>query len=453
VPGLTFSVESLNEQTFQVSSLKSVHAVICRPASFFNKPVFLPRAPTDTSEVTRTISSLLEEFTTSFSIPERTGYVFNIAQYSKERERFVVANAVFEETGFACVNGSDTWSGSPFTREEILSKISNAFFVIADLSGLTRACLFEVGVAVGSRRNTFLVTNTPKNRLPFGVDRLPNLSFANDSELDAVVRVHCRPYRRRVFNVELRQQAPSRQRRELGGLRDKKVLILVHGIRTQGEWQEMVRDVFQASGHAIVVTVKYGFLDVLRFWCPIWTRDHAVATLKWKFQSAISTYRDNPVVVIAHSFGTFAVTKILSEDRSFRPSRIIFCGSIVPQNFRWDEIPDCPEILNDCGGRDIWPVLAATLSWGYGPSGTFGFGTPGLHDRYHDFHHSDYFNRDFVERFWVPWVNEAKIVGSQFEMRRRLTPYWTSLLAISSLRLIVVVGVLLLAYRFLPSLF
>jgi hypothetical protein len=163
----------------------------------------------------------------------------------------------------------------------------------------------------------------------------------------------------------------------------------------------------------------------------------------------MSAYQGNDVAIIAHSFGTYAITQILREVPSFRPSRIIFCGSIVPQQFRWDRIDNCPEILNDCGGRDIWPVLAASLSWGYGPSGIFGFGSPRIHDRYHNFKHSSYFDGDFVERFWTPWLKEGRIVASQYEGMRRRTPYWMSLVTVSSFRLLLTVGIILLIYYIL----
>jgi hypothetical protein len=144
------SVETISEDTFQVASLRDAYRVVCHTSRFFNEPVFLPHSPSDSEELSTAISSLVEEYTNDFRNPERQGYAFNIMPFAKEKERLGVASAVFEETGFACINGSDTWSGAPFSREEIIEKISNAVFVISDLSGLSRACIFETGIAVGS---------------------------------------------------------------------------------------------------------------------------------------------------------------------------------------------------------------------------------------------------------------------------------------------------------------
>jgi hypothetical protein len=273
------------------------------------------------------------------------------------------------------------------------------------------AYIFEVGVAVGAGKDRFGLTSTPRKPLPFGVDRLPTLTYSNERELDKAIRVHCRPYRRRVFNLELLQQAGEHPARVADRISARQLVLLVHGIRTQGEWQEMVRGVLQYGTRATVIPIKYGYLDAARFWLPFGTRRRPLATIRWKIRKAVSLHSGCDVAVIAHSFGTYAIAQLLTEEASFRPKRVLFCGSIVRQHFRWDMIDNCPEILNDCGGRDVWPLLASALSFGYGPSGTFGSGTPGVRDRYHNFKHSDYFQRDFVERFWKPWLVEGRIVA------------------------------------------
>jgi hypothetical protein len=142
-------------------------------------------------------------------------------------------------------------------------------------------------------------------------------------------------------------------------------------------------------------------------------------------------------LLIAHSFGTYAVARILRDQPQIRPVRVIFCGSIVPQNLRWDLIPNRPQIINDCGTRDLWPLLAASTTWGYGPSGTVGFGTPGIQDRYHDFAHGSYFDRDFVETYWKPWIHDGYVETPPYELRRSPMPYWQSLISILPIRIVI----------------
>jgi Leucine Rich repeats (2 copies) len=48
-----------------------------------------------------------------------------------------------------------------------------------------------------------------------------------------------------------------------------------------------------------------------------------------------------------------------------------------------------------------------------GPSGRFGFGTPGVRDRFHDFGRGGFFQEKFVRDFWLPWFRNAEFVKSK----------------------------------------
>lgn len=448
-PTRVLSVDDVCSDGFKVATLKNVHAVALERPMSINEPVFLPSDP-EQATIPDVIPTLMEEFASSFRPPSKRSSVFNIMPYAKEHERVIVANAVFEETGLVCINGSDVWAGAPFTREEIIGQIRGAQFVIVDLSGNSRACIFEAGIAIGSGRDTFAITRTPETKLSFGPDQLHLIPYTTDFELDRAVRSHCRPYRRRVFNIELSSAARQMVART-GNVAASRLIVLLHGIRTQATWQEMIRSVLSQLQHTEVVPIKYGFFDAFRFWFPFWTRKKPVETARWKIEAAIASRPDSQVTIIAHSFGTYTVARLMAEVRSFRPHRVLLCGAIVRQDYRWDLIDDCPEVLNDCGRRDIWPIFATAFSWGYGPSGTFGFGTAGVRDRYHDFGHSDYFERSFVERYWKPWIDDGTILNSDYETGKRATPYWMSFLTVPSIRtaalvvlLVIILGLVLL---------
>ena len=93
-------------------------------------------------------------------------------------------------------------------------------------------------------------------------------------------------------------------------------------------------------------------------------------------------------------------------------------------------MPNRPtSVLNECGSRDIWPVLAECLSWGYGASGVFGFGSPGVHDRFHQIKHSDYLREDFVREYWKPWVKDGTINEPRHSTKRTPVAWWRSVLA------------------------
>jgi hypothetical protein len=87
------------------------------------------------------------------------------------------------------------------------------------------------------------------------------------------------------------------------------------------------------------------------------------------------------------------------------------------------------KVLNDCGTKDIWPVLARAVTWGFGPTGTFGFGDPRVHDRYHEKTHGEYFDGKFVRTYWAPYIAEGKIISTDWEKTRPTPPFWMSLLA------------------------
>jgi hypothetical protein len=194
----------------------------------------------------------------------------------------------------------------------------------------------------------------------------------------------------------------------------KEVVLLVHGIRDFAEWEQKVSPILERIPYTRVPPLSYGRFDAFRFWFPFWTREAPVKKLLWRIRSARDRFSTAKLSVIAHSFGTYAIGKILRENPDIRLHRLILCGAILPSEFRWDQIRHSveTEIINDCGIRDIWPVLAQSTTFGYGPSGRFGFGTPGVRDRYHDFGHGGFFEDSFVANYWLPWFRSGNFVKS-----------------------------------------
>jgi pimeloyl-ACP methyl ester carboxylesterase len=152
--------------------------------------------------------------------------------------------------------------------------------------------------------------------------------------------------------------------------------------------------------------------------------------------------------MIAHSFGTYVVGKILQRHFDLHVHRLILCGSVLPQNFPWNQLQgrfDDDKVVNECGKADIWPVLAKSLSWGYGASGTHGFGAVLVKDRYHAGGHDQYFDLDFVDKFWAPFIHRGEYQGTDFELKMPTTPWWMSLLGILPVKWVIVSAAALLA--------
>ena len=110
---------------------------------------------------------------------------------------------------------------------------------------------------------------------------------------------------------------------------------------------------------------------------------------------------------------------------------LILCGSIVPEEFPWSRVggqlkaPVAREAaINECGTRDVWPPLARSMSWGYGATGTYGFGTVDVQDRIHRMGHSGYFAPTFVRTFWVPFIRNRTITPSKTLEIDKGTPWY-----------------------------
>lgn len=219
---------------------------------------------------------------------------------------------------------------------------------------------------------------------------------------------------------------------EVRSARRPQCLLLIHGIRTQAEWQEEVANILGAP-HRPVIPLRYHFFDVFRFLCPCFTRQKPIRKLTREIRDALSVHRDHALAIIAHSFGTFAVSEILKENPDIQPTILVFCGGIVSESFRWDVLKNIPPIVvNECAIRDIWPVMAKSLTWGYGSTGRFGFGGVRVKDRYHDFGHGGFLDSAFAHKFWRPLLESGKLEPGL--TKRPVTHYLISVLSIVPMR-------------------
>lgn len=216
----------------------------------------------------------------------------------------------------------------------------------------------------------------------------------------------------------------------------KQLVALIHGIRTNAAWAEMVASTLEQEAQVEVVPLRYGYLDLIQFLIPIGTRKRPIERITRELRYIRMKHPQAKISVLAHSFGTYAISKILKKEADIKLYRLVLCGSIIDGRYRWDLVGDRIEagIVNDCGTDDIWPLLAKAGTWGYGPSGTFGFGTARIRDRFHRLGHSDYFDKQFVSRYWVPYLKDGTVVSSEWETKRPTPPIWQDWLAKLPLR-------------------
>jgi hypothetical protein len=227
------------------------------------------------------------------------------------------------------------------------------------------------------------------------------------------------------------------------------LVFLIHGIRTRAAWVPRVTGAIETDGFR-VCPCSYGYFDLFRFWLPGGTREVPVALIERQIRAYKNTYEKKGTAVrmsaIAHSFGTYIVSRILEEATDLRWERLILCGAIVPEDFRWDRVEgqvQAANVINDVGRRDIWPAMAKVLTFGYGDSGTAGFYSA-VENRFHNCGHGDYFEGSFPNDFWAPWIHSGTLRKPEGVVGESAIPGW---LGIRGLRIIgfAVVALLLLS--------
>lgn len=232
-------------------------------------------------------------------------------------------------------------------------------------------------------------------------------------------------------------RAPSR--------REKHVIAVVHGIRTRATWFQPLATLLEAIPGVTATPLLYGYFDVFRFLLPI-VRRGPIRHLKQQIALIARENEDSHVSVIAHSFGTYAVCKLLQEEAGIRLYRVVLCGSIVPPRFAWHQIAGLVEkkpIVNECATRDVWPILAGTSTWGYGPSGTYGFEHMFVTNRYYDLPHSGFFAREFYEESWLPLWRNPESNPSQPAGRRPESPKWLHLVGLIPIKWLALIVVMI----------
>lgn len=217
----------------------------------------------------------------------------------------------------------------------------------------------------------------------------------------------------------------------------KRVVILVHGIRTFGAWQNRLRHLLRSADPDIVVyRYFYGYFSGLMFAIPF-LRVYS----RWRLRKWIEMRRldlsDCELSIVAHSYGTHIVTYLLkslsgtsgisssSTNERIAFKHVIFCGSVVRDAFDWDDIVGVGKLVstlvNDCGSRDVWPIISQAFIINTGVAGRYGFrgvlgGDTGVYNRYHkDVDHSGFFSDEFMVTNWLPVILRSEIGESELD--------------------------------------
>lgn len=223
-------------------------------------------------------------------------------------------------------------------------------------------------------------------------------------------------------------------------MRDKHLVILVHGIRDIARWQASISASLRAAGFEVEPT-NYGRVNLLEFLLPIsYFRNRAINTIWTQMQQAMQLHPRAKVSIIAHSFGTYVVAKILEKQFILEGQiqKIIFCGSVVRYNFPFEQFKSRFQhpIVNEVGTADPWPALAESVTTSFGSAGTFGFRRPGVRDRFHNGAGHGYFlTSEFCSKYWVGLLEGKPILEGDIPARD--PPLWVLLISIFKIKYIV----------------
>jgi hypothetical protein len=111
--GKVVSIQALEDANFRVQSLRDIFSIRLDLGTFCNNPIHIDHPLADKPALHNSVLCVCDEFLNNLNEPRNNGHVFNIIRYGNDLQRQIIANAVFEETGLYCLNGSDEWSGAP----------------------------------------------------------------------------------------------------------------------------------------------------------------------------------------------------------------------------------------------------------------------------------------------------------------------------------------------------
>lgn len=195
------------------------------------------------------------------------------------------------------------------------------------------------------------------------------------------------------------------------------LVITVHGIRTFGEWQFRLQRLLDDADRSVKVAhYRFGFFDLLQYTLPVLKRREVT-----RFRAGlVAALRGLPeptrVSLVAHSFGTYLVSKcLLDSPAGSLPAidTVILANSVVSQDFPWEQVMsrgNCHRVVNECGAEDLVLLLGGLVVLGSGYGGLFGFrGVTGIrvfnrsyhggHDRF--FKHSSGDDLHMRDQ-WIP---------------------------------------------------
>lgn len=189
----------------------------------------------------------------------------------------------------------------------------------------------------------------------------------------------------------------------------KSLVITLHGIRTFAPWQKDLADELGKAGFK-TKSLHYGYFSSLKLILPS-SRRKQIEWFRDRYTEITNEYPDVVPSVIAHSFGTYIITRALELFDGVKFDQVILCGSVVPRDYEWQPLftgGQVNRILNECAKRDLVVRAAPFFVQDAGASGVWGFSEKNsamLCQRFiSKFGHSDYLHVLNFRQNWIPFL-------------------------------------------------
>lgn len=197
------------------------------------------------------------------------------------------------------------------------------------------------------------------------------------------------------------------------------VVLLVPGIRDHGGWTQNARDIFEVDPKVRAFRMGHGFYNALFFLAPGDKSQEPYEKLVNQYAEAKKEFKNAQISIVAHSFGTYLVGRLLREYSCDRLCRVILCGSVLRPDYDWSHVrrrfQSDGRVLNQCGFSDYWPAFAGLLRKRYGPAGRYGFEHIYPQNRWFLGGHSLFFKNQHMEA-WPDFVKYGRVADSNCDM-------------------------------------
>jgi pimeloyl-ACP methyl ester carboxylesterase len=239
------------------------------------------------------------------------------------------------------------------------------------------------------------------------------VQFNNLQELQLHLQSFSDPAERRVAEAALFLTSAALPQR-------KHIVVLLHGMNTNAEWQEALAEAIRNSTNIEPLVIGYGNFHPVKFFLPVLYRLGRIKKVLEDLRGIRKRYPDADISVVAHSFGTYILSKILTKATDLKLHRILLCGAIVKTDYDWAVVEPriSSPVINDIGRRDYYPSLAKSWSWGYGDSGCIGFQNSLVRDRHFEYKHSDFLDVKHMQEYWLPYLLDGRVVASPYTVTR-----------------------------------